>query len=139
MIEGVEGFKAKLELDALGDVGVLVEAEDEVFKTWGCGNVARRVSKHSRCGGCEECRIRGKVRAFVGPLQILGIADLIATIDESTGQVVLVAAGIAGSGTRAAGEFLTDEANLKQLADGAGVDWGQRNFEVVLSSQVSAN
>jgi hypothetical protein len=56
--------------------------------------------------------------------------------DESTGQVVLVAAGIAGSGTRAAGEFLTDEANLKQLADGAGVDWGQKNFEVGLSSQV---
>ncbi len=56
--------------------------------------------------------------------------------DESTGQVVLVAAGIAGSGTRAAGEFLTDEANLKQLADGAGVDWGRTNFEVVLSSQV---
>ena len=56
--------------------------------------------------------------------------------DESTGQIVLVAAGIAGSGTRAAGEFLTDEASLKQLADGAGVDWGQRNFEVVLSSEV---
>ena len=56
--------------------------------------------------------------------------------DESTGQVVLVAAGIAGSGTRAAGEFLTDEASLEQLADGAGVDWGRRNFEVVLSSQV---
>ncbi len=56
--------------------------------------------------------------------------------DESTAQVVLVAAGIAGSGTRAAGEFLTDEAGLKQLADGAGVDWGRRNFEVVLSSQV---
>src|SRR5450631_236461 len=31
MIEGVEGFKTKLELDALGKVGVLVEAEDEVF------------------------------------------------------------------------------------------------------------
>ncbi|NYF80787.1 hypothetical protein [Granulicella arctica] len=56
--------------------------------------------------------------------------------DESTGQVVLVAAGIAGSGTRAAGEFLTDEASLKQLIDGAGVDWGRTNFEVVLSSQV---
>ncbi len=56
--------------------------------------------------------------------------------DESTGQVVLVAAGIAGSGTRAAGEFLTDEASLKQLADGDRVDWGRRNFEVVLSSQV---
>jgi hypothetical protein len=57
--------------------------------------------------------------------------------DESTGQVVLVAAGIAGSGTRAAGEFLTDEASLKQLVDGAGVDWGRTNFEVVLSSQVA--
>jgi hypothetical protein len=52
--------------------------------------------------------------------------------DESTGQVVLVAAGIAGSGTRAAGEFLTDEESLKQLGDGAG----RTNFEVVLSSQV---
>ncbi len=57
-------------------------------------------------------------------------------IDESTGQVVLVAAGITGSGTRAAGEFLTDEAALKQLADGAGADWAKKNFEVVLSSQV---
>jgi hypothetical protein len=56
--------------------------------------------------------------------------------DDSTGQVVLVAAGIAGSGTRAAGEFLTDEANLKQLVDVAGVDWSRTNFEVVLSSQV---
>ncbi len=56
--------------------------------------------------------------------------------DESTGEVVLVAAGIAGSGTRAAGEFLTDEASLKQLTDGADVDWSKANFEVVLSSQV---
>jgi hypothetical protein len=56
--------------------------------------------------------------------------------DDSTGQIVLVAAGIAGSGTRAAGEFLTDEASLKQLADSAGADWRRANFEVVLSSQV---
>jgi len=56
--------------------------------------------------------------------------------DESTGQVVLVAAGIAGSGTRAAGELLTDEASLKQLVDAAGVDWARTNFEIVLSSQV---
>ncbi len=56
--------------------------------------------------------------------------------DESTGQVILVAAGIAGSGTRGAGDFLTDEASLKQLADGAGVDLSKKNFEVVLSSEV---
>jgi hypothetical protein len=56
--------------------------------------------------------------------------------DEATGQVVLVAAGIAGSGTRAAGEFLTDEADLKQFVADAGADWAKKNFEVVLSSQV---
>jgi hypothetical protein len=28
------------------------------------------------------------------------------------------------------------EASLKQLVDGAGVDWDRTNFEVVLSSQV---
>lgn len=56
--------------------------------------------------------------------------------DEATGQALLVAAGIAGSGTRAAGEFLSDEADLKQLADGSGVDWSRSNFEIVISSQV---
>lgn len=56
--------------------------------------------------------------------------------DEATGQPVLVAAGIAGSGTRAAGEFLTDETALKQLAAGSGADWSRSNFEIVISSQV---
>jgi hypothetical protein len=56
--------------------------------------------------------------------------------DESTGQIVLVAAGIAGSGTRAAGELLTDETSLKPLIEGSGIDWSKTNFEVVLSSQV---
>jgi hypothetical protein len=56
--------------------------------------------------------------------------------DQDTGQLILIAAGIAGSGTRAAGEFLTDEASLKQLADGAPANWAQKNFEAVLSSQV---
>lgn len=49
---------------------------------------------------------------------------------------MLVAAGIAGSGTRVAGEFLTNEASLKLLTDQARVDWRKTNFEVVLSSQV---
>jgi hypothetical protein len=58
-------------------------------------------------------------------------------VDESTGQVVLVAAGIAGSGTRAAGEFLTDETSLKHVAEDAGANWEKKNFEFVLSSQVA--
>jgi len=57
-------------------------------------------------------------------------------VDQSTGQVVLVAAGIAGIGTRAAGDFMTDEASLNQLASSAGVEWRKTSFEVVLSSEV---
>jgi hypothetical protein len=56
--------------------------------------------------------------------------------DEATGQIVLVAAGIAGSGTKAAGEFLTDEAGLEQLSRTSGVDWSKNNFEVILSAEV---
>ncbi len=82
MIEGVEGFKAKLEPGVLGDVGVLVEAEDEVFNAWRGGNVARRGPKRLQVwGAAKSSRIRGKVSAVVGPLQLLGIADLIATVD----------------------------------------------------------
>ena len=78
-----------------------------------------------------------QVRALAPRSQVLKDYAIAARFtDESTGQVVLVAAGIAGSGTRAAGEFLTDEASLKRLVDGAGVDWSKANFEVVLSSQV---
>jgi hypothetical protein len=31
---------------------------------------------------------------------------------------------------------MTNEADLKQLADSAGDDWAKKNFKVVLSSQV---
>jgi hypothetical protein len=48
----------------------------------------------------------------------------------------LVAVGIAGSGTKAAGELLTDEAGLEQLASAAGAEWSRKNFEVILSVQV---
>ena len=78
-----------------------------------------------------------QVRALAPRSQVLKDYAIAARFtDESTGQVVLVAAGIAGSGTRAAGEFLTDEADLKRLADGSGADWAKKNFEVVLSAQV---
>jgi hypothetical protein len=57
--------------------------------------------------------------------------------DESTGQVVMIAAGLAGSGTKAAGEFLTDPKSLEQLAIDAPPDWGHKNFEAVVSSEVN--
>jgi hypothetical protein len=56
--------------------------------------------------------------------------------DNATGQVVMIAAGLAGSGTKAAGEFLTDENGLEQLAVDAPPGWKNKNFEAVVSSQV---
>jgi hypothetical protein len=57
--------------------------------------------------------------------------------DESTNQIVMIAAGLAGSGTKAAAEFLTDEQSLEALGTGAPVGWQDRNFEAVLASQVT--
>jgi hypothetical protein len=56
--------------------------------------------------------------------------------DDGTGQAVMIAAGLAGSGTKAAGEFLTDENSLEQLGVNAPRDWEHKNFEAVISSQV---
>jgi hypothetical protein len=56
--------------------------------------------------------------------------------DDATGQVVMISAGLAGSGTKAAGEFLTDEKSLEQLAINAPPGWEHKNFEAVVSSQV---
>lgn len=56
--------------------------------------------------------------------------------DDGTGQVVMIAAGLAGSGTKAAGEFLTEEKSLEQLAVDAPPGWEHKNFEAVISSQV---
>ena len=56
--------------------------------------------------------------------------------DDATGQVVMIAAGLAGSGTKAAGEFLTDPKSVEQLAINAPAGWESKNFEAVLSSQV---
>jgi hypothetical protein len=56
--------------------------------------------------------------------------------DSTTGKLAIVAAGIGRGGTIAAGEFLTDPANLVQLqraAQGAG---DKKNIEIVLSTQI---
>ena len=79
MVEGVEGFKAKLELDALGDVGVLVEAEDEVFNAWLVDSAALRGPICPIKGVREESPILGIDSGGVGvgwegELEILGAA-----------------------------------------------------------------
>jgi len=53
--------------------------------------------------------------------------------DSNTGKPSIVVAGIGRGGTRAAGEFLTDNANLNQLMRDAG---DKKNLEVVLSTEI---
>jgi len=53
--------------------------------------------------------------------------------DSNTGKPAIVIAGIGRGGTRAAGEFLTDNAHLTQLMHDAG---DKKNLEVVLSTEI---
>ena len=57
-------------------------------------------------------------------------------IDPTTGKLTIVAAGIARGGTIAAGEFLTDSANLAQLEHQARAAGNRPNMEFVVSTQI---
>jgi hypothetical protein len=56
--------------------------------------------------------------------------------DTNTGKMEIVVAGIGRGGTRAAGEFLSDNANLTQLMRAAKAAGDKKNMEVVLSTQI---
>lgn len=56
--------------------------------------------------------------------------------DVTTGKLAIVAAGVGRGGTIASGEFLTDPANLAQLARILQSSGGKKNVELVLSTQV---
>jgi hypothetical protein len=56
--------------------------------------------------------------------------------DPNTGKLAVVVAGIGRGGTRAAGEFLTDNGNLSQLMRAAHAAGDKRNMEVVLSTEI---
>jgi len=55
--------------------------------------------------------------------------------DPTTGQPVVIAAGVGENGTIAAGEFLTDERDMDAAAKQAS-DWRYKNAEVVIATQV---
>ena len=56
--------------------------------------------------------------------------------DPKTDQVVVVAAGLSVFGTSAAGRFLIDPDDMKKLAAIAPRGWGNKNMEIVLSTDV---
>lgn len=56
--------------------------------------------------------------------------------DPTTGQPVVVAAGLGENGTIAAGEFLTDAKAMEQALKHAPKNWRKENVEIVLATQV---
>jgi hypothetical protein len=56
--------------------------------------------------------------------------------DTNTGKLTVIVAGIARGGTIAAGEFLTDPADLVQLQRAALAAGDKKNMEVVLSTEI---
>jgi hypothetical protein len=58
--------------------------------------------------------------------------------DPITGRVVVVAAGLSGWGTEAAGEFLADPKYLEEAVKNAPKDWERKNMQVVIATKVIA-
>ena len=56
--------------------------------------------------------------------------------DPDTGQLCVIAAGIGQGSTLAAGDFLTDPANLAELERDARASGNKKNIEAVLSTQI---
>jgi hypothetical protein len=56
--------------------------------------------------------------------------------NKETGQPEMIVAGIGMSGTAAAGEFVADEKHMDELRRRIGPDFKDRDFEVVLSTDV---
>ena len=57
-------------------------------------------------------------------------------IDSNTGKPAVVVAGIARGGTVAAGEFLTQPANMEAIKAQAPRNWDGQNMEFVLSTEI---
>ena len=56
--------------------------------------------------------------------------------DANTGEIAVVAAGIARGGTVAAGEFLTQPADMDAIRSQAPKGWAGQNMEFVLSTEI---
>jgi hypothetical protein len=57
-------------------------------------------------------------------------------IDNNTGKIAIVAAGVARGGTIAAGEFLIDPTQLAQVVNASRAATGKKNMEFVLSTEI---
>jgi hypothetical protein len=58
-------------------------------------------------------------------------------LDSKTGQFTIVAAGVTGSGTQAAGEFISSPTFLERGLSSVSPDWQKKNMELVLQTTVT--
>jgi len=58
-------------------------------------------------------------------------------LDSKTGQFTVIAAGLASSGTQAAGEFVSNRDFLEKGLRGAPGEWQKKNLELVLETTVT--
>lgn len=58
-------------------------------------------------------------------------------LDSKTGQFTVIAAGLTGSGTQAAGEFISNPAFLERSLLSVSPDWQKKNMELVLQTTVT--
>jgi hypothetical protein len=56
-------------------------------------------------------------------------------LDQDTGKLVVLVAGITGEGTTAASKFITEPDQFSRIP-GAPRNWAQKNVEVVLKIQI---
>jgi hypothetical protein len=58
------------------------------------------------------------------------------TLDPTTERMEVLAGGLTGYGTTAAGEFLTNPAYLEAFAKDAPAGWDRKNMQIVLATKV---
>jgi hypothetical protein len=75
---------------------------------------------------------------LIGPLTDLteDYAIVSRVLDPTTGKIVVIASGLFKFGTEAAGEFLTCEPCMKELAAAAPPGWDRKNMQVVIGASV---
>lgn len=64
-------------------------------------------------------------------------ALVVRLLDSMTGQFTVIAAGITGSGTQTAGEFISNQSFLERGLRDLPVDWQKKNLELVLKTTVT--
>jgi hypothetical protein len=58
-------------------------------------------------------------------------------MNSSTGQFVVILAGIKANGTQAAGEFVSSSGGLEQALRAAPAEWKTKNMQFVLQTTVT--